>query len=247
MNFFNLLSIILIFGMTVMAMIYPFLQHRVNPNHELLKIGEPLAAGVFLGASLLHMLSEAASQFEAQHIGYPWPFLIAGSIFLLFLYLEHLCREFYHHRSQQAFAVVAICMMSLHGFFAGAALGISHSATNATVILCAILAHKWAESFALATQVQKSMLQKNIGLMLLGLFACMTPLGIITGAVTNHVLHGHPILEPSLTALAAGTFLYFGTLHGLERSTLIKQCCNLKYFYYVICGFSVMALVAIWT
>jgi len=49
-----------------------------------------------------------------------------------------------------------------------------------------------------------------------------------------------------VSALAAGTFLYLGTLHGLENATLVKPCCDLKRFYFVILGFGVMAVVAIW-
>lgn len=37
-----------------------------------------------------------------------------------------------------------------------------------------------------------------------------------------------------------------GTLHGLERSILIKDCCNTKQYTFVIIGFALMAIVAIW-
>ena len=48
-------------------------------------------------------------------------------------------------------------------------------------------------------------------------------------------------------AASAGTFLYLGTLHGLSRAVMVQQCCNLKQYTFVIIGFSLMAIVAIWT
>jgi hypothetical protein len=75
----------------------------------------------------------------------------------------------------------------------------------------------------------------------------MTPLGILLGTMATTALNFHPVLAPIFSSLAAGTFLYLGTLHGLEKATLIQQCCDLKRFFFVILGFSIMAIVAIFT
>ena len=75
----------------------------------------------------------------------------------------------------------------------------------------------------------------------------MTPVGIFGGdwllATTQH----DSLLTPIFSSLAAGTFLYIGTLHGLERASLIRHCCNMKEFFFMLAGFMVMAIVAIWT
>ena len=75
----------------------------------------------------------------------------------------------------------------------------------------------------------------------------MTPLGIYFGDVISTSLAEHTLIQPIFSSIAAGTFLYLGTLHGLSRSFMIEKCCNLKNFTYVIIGFSLMAVVAIWT
>lgn len=45
----------------------------------------------------------------------------------------------------------------------------------------------------------------------------------------------------------AGTFLLFGTLHGLASMPLIRRCCNQREFLAAALGFAVMAVVAVWT
>lgn len=228
---------------------YPFLRRlKVGITGGNFAIGESLAAGVFLGAGLMHMLGDSSQQFYTLHYDYPISFLIAGSTFLFFLLLEHIGTELsLHKKSNTHFAILATVMLSIHSFFTGAALGIANSDALVVVILLAVLAHKWVASFALAVEINKSDLSFKVGIILFLLFASMLPLGIILGSFITGPMGHHPILEPIFTAIAAGTFLYLGTLHGLEKATLIKQCCNLSKYYYVILGFSIMAIVAIWT
>jgi zinc transporter ZupT len=114
------------------------------------------------------------------------------------------------------------------------------------IILLAILAHKWAESFSLSVQINKTTLSIKSSLIIFFIFSIMTPLGIMLGSSIASMSSLHPLLEPIFSALAAGTFIYIGTLHGLSRSAMI-QCCNLKHFSFLILGFVLMAVVAIWT
>ncbi|WP_307838292.1 ZIP family metal transporter [Francisella noatunensis] len=113
------------------------------------------------------------------------------------------------------------------------------------MVLLAIIAHKWAASLALSIVINKSNLQFFIRFILFFGFALMAPLGVLFGAnIQEHVTN--PYIEPTITSIAAGTFIYMGTLHGLERSILIKDCCNTKEYTFVIIGFTLMAIVAIW-
>lgn len=247
------LSILLILLITLVAGAYPFLK-KIRREQGLdfpldFPIGESLACGVFLGAGLIHMLGDAAQGFIALHYDYPFAFLLAGSTFLILLLLEHIGREIYEHNGAQtsAFAILTLIMLSIHSFLAGAALGFSTSTSVFIVILLAILAHKWAASFSLAVQLNKSQLPIKTSIVLFAIFAVMVPSGIIFGDTVTHRLHHMPLLQPIFSALAAGTFLYLGTLHGLKRAVMVEQCCNLKRFKYVIIGFIIMAIVAIWT
>ena len=246
---FKLWCIFLVLAITVVSGAYPFIK-KIKTKHGLtFPSGESLAAGVFLGAGLMHMLGDSAQEFYQLHYNYPLGFLLAGATFLFLLLIEHVGQEIYKTKGEgsAAFAVLATLMLVIHSFLEGAALGITMNLSLTIIILLAIVAHKWAASFALAVQINKSHLPIKLGVFLFAIFCVMTPLGILVGAGVCHSLAIHPLAQPIFSALAAGTFLYLGTLHGLDRATLIAQCCNLKRFVLVIVGFAIMAVVAVWT
>jgi zinc transporter ZupT len=259
---FKLLTALAIFVVTLSAGWMPFIK-RINTGRGIdFPIGEALASGVFLGVGLLHMLSDASKGFGASGYDYPFAPLLAGAMFLFLLWLEHLGRDYYQHEHEhhdsakqchhhthggKSFALLALGMLSLHAFLESAALGLSTNFTIVLMLAIAILAHKWAESFALAIQFTKSSLSSKMGLLYFLLFALVAPLGIFLGGFASDKIQHLPLLGPTFLALAAGTFLYLGTLHGLSRAVMVQQCCNLKQYTFVIIGFSLMAIVAIWT
>jgi zinc transporter 1/2/3 len=247
MHNFKILSVLLVLLITLAAGYYPFFKKRQLKKAWEFPLGESLAAGVFLGAALMHMLSDSADGFRAAGYHYPFAFLLAGIAFLVLLLLEHIGRELYEHKGESApgFAILAVIMLSLHSFLTGAALGLTNSLSVGVVLMLAIIAHKWAASFSLSIHINKSSLSWQLGLMYFVIFAVMTPLGILFGStITNH-LKNVALLEPIFSALAAGTFLYLGTLHGLKQAVLVEKCCSLKRFCFVIIGFGIMALVAV--
>lgn len=240
----------LFFGLSILAVIliagwYPF-KKRLSNSHVDFPVGETLATGVFLGAALLHMLPEANSMFYKLGYHYPFAYIITGSIFLLFLWFEHLGKEIYHHhdRSYPAFAIVAWLMLSIHSLVLGTALGFSHDYALVVMLFLAIIVHKWAESFAIAVQLNKSSLRPRHSFIFFMIFALMTPLGIFIGWYLGHGVQTDSLFDPILVATSAGTFLYLGTLHGLERCVMVERCCNLRDFSFVIIGFLLMASVA---
>ena len=242
-------SLLLILLVSLLAGIYPFYKKARTRQVLDLPIAEALASGIFLGAGLLHMLADSAQDFIGLGYHYPIPFLLAGGMFLFLLWLEHMGREVQEHKggNRASFAVLAVLMLSIHSLLEGTALGLGGTISSFLVIFFAIIAHKWAAAFALATQINKSSLNAQVGMGLFLIFALMTPFGILLGDFIVTDLKTHLLVEPIFSALAGGTFLYLGTLHGLSRSFMINKCCNLHHFAFVIVGFSLMAIVAIWT
>lgn len=246
-------SLKIIFGLIIFSVIliagwYPFRKRIHADVHLDFPIGETLATGVFLGAALLHMMPEANASFKALGYNYPFSFIITGAVFLLFLWFEHLGKEIYHHHSSEhpAFAILAWAMLSVHSLMLGAALGLAHYNSMIIMLFLAIITHKWAESFAIAVQLNKSSMSTNTNLIFFILFSLMTPLGIYIGWYFGHGIETHSVFDPILIAASAGTFLYLGTLHGLERCVMVERCCNLRDFSFVIIGFLLMATVAIY-
>ena len=241
----------LMFALSILAVIllagwYPFKKRLQKDAHVDFPVGETLATGVFLGAALLHMLPESNAMFNQMGYHYPFAYIITGFIFLLFLWFEHLGKELYHHhnKTHPAFALVAWLMLSVHSLVLGAALGFSREYALIIMLFLAIITHKWAESFAIAVQLNKSSLRTSQSIGFFIAFALMTPLGIFIGYYSGQGVETNSLFDPILIATSAGTFLYLGTLHGLERCVMVERCCNLRDFSYVIIGFLLMASVA---
>lgn len=237
-----------IFIVILIAGWYPFKKRCQHDHHMEFPIGETLATGVFLGAGLLHMLPESSSLFRTMGYDYPFAYIITGAIFLLFLWFEHLGKELYQHHdaNHPAFAIVAWAMLSFHSLMLGAALGFNQSNSVIIMLFLAIITHKWAESFAIAMQLAKSSLSRTQGIAFFISFSLMTPIGIFLGWYFGHGVETNSLFYPILIAASAGTFLYLGTLHGLERCVMVERCCNLRDFSFVIIGFLLMATVAIY-
>lgn len=216
-------------------------------------IGEALACGIFLGAALLHMLSDAARHFIELDYHYPIAFLLAGIVFLGLLLLEHIGREINEHDCEQHtshnsiyFVILAVLMLSIHSLLEGVALGTRTDFSLLIIMFIAIIAHKWAASYSLAIQIVKNSSNNKLNWLLFTFFAVMTPIGIFFGNFISTNMADNNILDPIFTSMAAGTFLYIGTLHGLNRAVMVERCCNLHDYFFVIVGFSIMAIVGIW-
>ena len=166
-----------------------------------------------------------------------------GAAFLFLLLLEHIGMHCSDHCKGQRInvAMFAIMILAIHSFLAGIALGMSADLKTFVVVTIAILSHKWAAGFALAMMLAKSSLTSKACWFWYLFFAVMTPLGILVGSILLPWHHGE--LSMIATAVAAGTFLYVGTLHGLKRAILVDRCCDLKTFIWVLVGFAMMAIV----
>lgn len=242
------LCALLVLVVTILAGLYPFLKRRKLAQGLDFPIGEALACGVFLGAGLIHMLGDAMGDFAQAGYRYPFALLLAGTTFLVLLLLEHIGRDVYQHQSERSsvFAIIAFLMLSIHSFLAGSALGLTNTLSMTMVIFLAIIAHKWAASFSLAVQLTKSQMRPRVALLFFLVFALMTPAGILFGSAITTYTTRFTLIEPILMSLAAGTFLYLGTLHGLKRAVMVESCCDLKRFFWVILGFAIMAVLALW-
>jgi zinc transporter 1/2/3 len=241
-------SALVILLMTVIAAWLPFARRTSSQTGHKFSTGESLATGIFLGVGLLHMLSEANHDFDHLGIHYPLAFLLAGAMFLLLLLFEHIGMELSRHKRSSApvIALVALFMLASHSLLEGAALGVADTITEVTVIFIAVAAHKWAASFSLAVKLNQSSLTLKQTVYWFALFVAMTPVGILLATFFATHGHNHSLTVPILNSLAAGTFIYIGTLHGLKRSVMIEHCCNMKEFSWMVAGFAFIALISIW-
>ena len=214
-----------------------------------LGFGEAFAAGIFLGAGLIHMLGDAQSSFDEAQVSYPFAMVICGGIMLILLWIEHWANHEVEHASgnSKLLPLTVVLMLSIHSVLMGAAFGISSSVAMTVVIFIAVLAHKGSASFALGLELGRSSFSRESAWRLFLVFVIMFPIGALLGESVSKASDAHPLVEASISAAAAGTFLFFGTLHGLASTPLIQRCCNQREFVAALGGFAVMAIVAIWT
>ncbi len=226
--------------------------------------GNALAAGVFLGAGLIHMLPEAVDAWNELEVAYPLAFLMAAAGFLVMLLFEHVllpqsAHEMVHAPSSERFAAIerqgrsglsayaVLTALSVHSLLAGLALGAETGLGDTLVIFVAILAHKSIAGFALGVSLARSSMSAPLAWSLLALFAAATPAGILLGMGLDGVLEGDArrVFEASFLALAAGSFAYVATLDIL-RDELLEPGSRLLKWLLVVTGLALMGVLAIW-
>jgi len=243
---FKLLCLLFILFVSILAGWYPFVK-KIKVQHAFdMPVAEALEGGIFLGAGLIHMLGDAAHGFFSAGYVYPAPFFICGLTFLLLLLIEHVGRDFYQEHKETAFVILTLVMLSIHSLLEGLALGLSDTFSVGILILFAIGAHKWAASFALAVELNKRLHTFKKALYGFIIFALMTPVGIMLGGLASSDLLPYPMAQATFMAMAAGTFLYLGTMRSLAYAYMVKERHDLATFLLVLLGFLIMAVVAIW-
>ncbi|MGL1864035.1 MAG: ZIP family metal transporter [Pseudodesulfovibrio sp.] len=210
-------------------------------------LGKPFSCGVFLALSLVMMLPSGFHLLGKAFPDavFPIPPVIAASVFLLLLFMEHreedLASEGVRHdgRSSPTIPIIMTVMIAIPSFLLGTALGVSGN-IEAAMIFLAIVAHKGTAGFALAVKMVKSTMSRNQISLLYLLFASSTPLGIITGQEARGFLTGHDMLEAKgiILSAAAGVFLYMSTMHGLRDNPLITLCRHHRGFFAMVFGFT---------
>jgi zinc transporter 1/2/3 len=76
----------------------------------------------------------------------------------------------------------------------------------------------------------------------------MTPVGILVGTYFSDQFSGNTdaVIESVIDALAAGTFMYIAILEIMEE--VFEKANDLWFkFFFIIFGFTLMAVLAIWT
>ncbi|MEM0965381.1 MAG: ZIP family metal transporter [Verrucomicrobiota bacterium] len=249
MTGFDVLSIVLILGMTLGCGSLPVFFGKTAAGR--FQLGSAFAAGVFLALSLLIMLPNGMGLFQKSlpNLNYPLASFVALLAFVLLLLLEHFGRRGNPVDSEDSpspalFPIVMTIMIGIPSFLLGTALGIS-DIPEAVIILVAILAHKGSAGFALALAMMRSTMKFWQVLVAYIAFACATPLGIVLGDQLHLYLTGESAnaVKAFVLSLAAGVFLFMGTLHEQKHSPLIINCCTPGGFAVMMFGLLITAFV----
>ncbi|CAI5993985.1 unnamed protein product [Closterium sp. NIES-64] len=128
----------------------------------------------------------------------------------------------HHHHivlpSRGGLSYLLTALLSMHSFVVGAALGTSGTLQGTVGLIIALIAHKWAEAFAVGVQfVRESVPVPKMAAILL-LYCAMTPTGIVVGMLANSLAGPRAMLVAVVTqAFGAGTVLYIAMLELVEK------------------------------
>lgn len=249
----KLFSAFLIIAATLLGTVLANRSAAHGQRGNLFALGNTFAAGVFLGAALIHMLPDASDEFAAAvHTEFPLAGFFASVGFLLILGIEKGVLK-----GTEAFAAdetdrnlypyILVIVLSIHAFIAGVALGTESRLGQILIILVAVLAHKSSAAFALTVSMITAQIDPNRRRRLIWLFTFMTPAGIAAGIVIALPFDSTSsrLLIALFDALVAGTFLYIAIMEIMNRSFSDHCSTGLKLLS-ALCGVLLMALLAVW-
>jgi len=208
-------------------------------------LGNTFAAGIFLGAGLIHMLPDATEGFHAVlDSSFPFGPFVASLGFLLILFVE---KAMTGNIKEVSYPYILIFILSIHSIIVGIAFGTEGSMSQSIVIAIAVLAHKGSAAFALCVSMLKSKMGTGTIIKLIAMFSLMTPLGILIGVWIANVLSGKAAQFniAVFDALAAGTFLYVAIMDIFNEEFKHNTHTYFKLIL-AVSGVLLMALLAVW-
>ncbi len=250
----KIIAILLIMFVAFLGGYFAFKIKKSKNNNLYFSLGNTFAAGIFLGAGLIHMLPDASEGFKAVvDSDFPFAPFIASLGFFLILFIEKIMVNEKDISSKQkimkseSYPYILISILSIHSIIAGIALGTENQIGQSIIITIVILAHKGSAAFALAISMLKSGLQKKSIIKLVVLFSFMTPFGIMIGTFISNILSGDAsgFSIALFDALAAGTFLYVAIMDIFQEEFNQRKDTLLKLSMSML-GLLLMALLAVW-
>ena len=222
--------------MTFLALILPvilgfLLVKLVKPSGKILQLFLSFSGAYLLSITVLHMIPEVFIDGDPR-IGF---FILLG--IAIQTGLEHLTRGAEHghlhkHDFQNTVPWLLLIGLCVHAFIEGMPLGIDENHE----LLSAIIIHKLPIAFILATFLIRSSLSAGSVLLIMVLFALMSPLGSWV-AVNFEEISTH---STEITAVVIGVFLHISNAILFESSEDHKF--NLQKFLAIILGFAVALL-----
>ncbi|MCA8980988.1 MAG: ZIP family metal transporter, partial [Planctomycetes bacterium] len=222
-----LLFIALLFAASLIGMLPPLVRRWSDRGlHNFVAA----SAGIFLGTVFLHLLPELAGGDSHGHAhvhasvdsSMPWAAALVG--FLGLFLIEKVWMRGKPGADGHTLVWVSTYVgLSVHAFTAGLGLAALLEHPELSVAVVAILWHKLTECFSLSSVMRLAGAPAKRHFAMLGLFACITPAGLLIGAQLAGI-DAHA--NAALTGLAAGTFLYVAVcdllpevFHHFDRRT----------------------------
>jgi zinc transporter ZupT len=252
LTIYKLLAAVVIFFVGLITALYPLKKQAKQGHSHSVEFAEAFASGIFLGVAFIHMLPHAIGEFSALYPGIDFPVaeLICVSGFVLMMFLERLSTTTQRFKTSSAMMpYILAAILFIHAFTEGAALGLGGSFAETFMLFIAVIAHKGSESFAFCVALIRYHLTHARILLLIGIFALMSPFGIGLGTTVSLISHSHfgKLAVIIFNAFAAGTFFYISTLHHVYFHQRNECSTGLQEFFYLLLGLVIMSVIGVFT
>lgn len=222
------MSLLILFLSVIIGIIIVF---TVKPSQKFIQILLSFSGAYLLAITVTHLLPEVF-QSNQQNIGL---FIILGLLIQLIMdYFskgaEHGHIHSHNHSKLPTILFVSLC---LHAFMEGIPIG----DTEHQELLWAIVVHKIPITIVLGSFLLHSKLQVSKCLLILFMFALMSPLGSYFGSNISFLI----AYKTEITAIIIGIFLHISTIIIFESSENHKF--NIAKFIAIIAGFGVALII----
>ncbi len=231
-------SCAILFLMAVLCGRWPLKLAAQPESRHTISLTNCFAAGVFLGAGLIHTLADSNAQLRNLS-DFPLAYVLASVGFFLVFGFDRLIG---HTAEPGSFSPYVLAMvLGVHSLIAGTAVGLEQDVSGGLILLGAILAHKGSASFALGASLTRAGLPESTIKRTVAYFALTTPLGIAAGTFLSQYLAGPraELIEGCFDGLAAGTFLYVAVMEIMADEFSGHGNHRLKYLMTLV-GLTVM-------
>lgn len=193
-------------------------------NEQFIKILLAFSGGFLLSIGFIHFIPELYEHSSAK-IGV---FILLG--FLIQLILEFFSGGIEHghvhsHGGKKMIPFAVIIALCVHALFEGMPLGnqlmgeelaTSHHHNDDFSLLLGIVFHRIPVAIALMTLMMQRELKKTTAWLILLIFACISPVGMIIGILGHNSLQGFDL--DIVLAIVVGMFLHISTTIIFETS-----------------------------
>ena len=200
--FYSLIVFAVAFASGLLALVRKWSEAQL---HTIVAFG----AGIFLGATFIHLLPESMEGAYSKEAG---AMVLVGFLLVLFVERFLLSRggEAGHAHTHMVVSMTALVGLSLHTLIGGLGLAVGAEQPElGKAVLVSILAHKIPETFVMVTLMMLAGIRYSRIIVNLLFLCAMTPIGALLLAQVVPV--GGSRALSMLTGLVAGTFLYVAT------------------------------------
>jgi len=142
-------------------------------------------------------------------------------------------------------AIILMIALSVHSCFEGIVIGTAEDVSTVWLACLIVALHKWAEAFAIASELTPAQRATKLAFYLLSIFTMASPLGMVLGWAVQSSAQGNStceFIETLLNAVAFGTLLYVGMVEVVaEEFTGAKNALN-KFGVFIMAASLVFAL-----